>query len=168
MAQSRLQLQAWAGWRRTIEWALAGLVVAVLVVVFARHMRVVQGQGEFAAVKTTLGALRTALVIDYLHRHADPASGESVVKEPRSPFDLLQYPPVNYVGVVSARQAHVVAPGSWVYDSSCPCVGYRPLGDDWFDSPSGEPMAWYLLGGAPGPLQLTARERYLWQDQVLD
>jgi hypothetical protein len=168
MAQRRAQHLTWAGWSRTIEWALAGLVVAVLVVVFTRHMRVVQGQGEYAAVKTTLGALRTALVIDYLHRHADPAFDASVAKEPRSPFDLLQYRPVNYAGIVTARQALAVAPGSWVYDPACPCVGYRPVDDDWFDSPSGEPLAWYMLGGAPGPLQLTARERYLWQDQVLD
>lgn len=162
------QLRAWTHWSRTIEWALAGLVVAVLVAVFTRQMQVVQGQGEYAAVKTTLGALRTALVIDYLHHKASPASGASVAKEPRSPFDLLQYRPINYAGVVSARQSLVVAPGSWVFDPACPCVGYRPLDDAWFDSPGGEPLAWYRLEGAPGPLQLTARERYLWRDQLLD
>lgn len=167
MAQHRAPRRAWAHWSRTIEWALAGLVVAVLVAMFVRQMRVVQGQGELAAVKTTLGALRTALVIDYLHRKADPAAA-AAAKEPRNPFDLLQYRPVNYAGIVSVRQSLAVAPGSWIFDPACPCVGYRPMDDAWFDSPSGEPLAWYRLEGAPGPLQLTAGERYLWRDQVLD
>jgi hypothetical protein len=168
MAQSHSHRLIVTGWNRSIEWLLLTVVLAVLVVIFMRHMRVVQGQSEYAAVRTTLGALRTALVIDFLQQSAQSGAVGSVAKEPRSPFDLLKHSPANYAGIVSARQVSAVTPGSWVYDPECPCVGYRPLDDEWFDSPSGEVLAWYVMSGAPGPLQLTAKEKYRWQDQMLD
>ncbi|MBK9442634.1 MAG: hypothetical protein IPN53_15600 [Comamonadaceae bacterium] len=151
-----------------MEWGIAALLVAIVVVVFMKYMREVQAQGEYAAVRTTLGALRTALVIDHLLRHVAPVADSGVAKLSRSPFDLLARHPANYAGVFSGGKAQGVPAGSWVFDPVCPCVGYRPLDDGWLDSPSGDVMAWYQLSGAPGPLQLTARERYRWQDQVLD
>jgi len=153
---------------RVKEWGIAALLVAALVVVFMKYMREVQAQGEYAAVRTTLGALRTALVIEHLQRHVAPVADSVTAKPPRSPFDLLELRPANYAGVVSADKAQSVPAGSWVFDPACPCIGYRPLDDGWLDSPSGDVMAWYQLGGAPGPLQLTARERYKWQDHILD
>jgi hypothetical protein len=153
---------------RTVEWGVAALLVAALVVVFMKYMRDVQAQGEYAAVRTTLGALRTALVIEHLRRSADPTVDKSMVKSMKSPFELLDHLPANYAGIVDAKQPQSIPVGSWVYDPACPCVGYRPLTDDWLDSPSGELIAWYALSGSPGPLQLTAREHYRWQEHVLD
>ena len=49
---------------RIVEWSLLAAVIVLLVLLFARQVRVIQGQGELAAVKSTLGALRTALVLD--------------------------------------------------------------------------------------------------------
>jgi hypothetical protein len=154
--------------RRVVEWCVAAMLLTVLVVLFMKYMREVQAQGEYAAVRTTLGTLRTSLVIDYLKRHANPATGASDGKAPGSPFELLARRPTNYAGIVIDRNVQNVPVGSWVFDPVCPCVGYRPLNDGWLDSPSGEPMAWYRLSGAPGPLQLTAREQYRWQNQILD
>lgn len=153
---------------RVLEWGIAALLVAVVVVVFLKYMREVQAQGEYAAVRTTLGALRTALVIDHLQRSVTAGADAGVAKPPPSPFDLLERHPVNYAGVVSADKAHSVPAGNWMFDPVCACVGYRPQDDGWLDSPSGDVVAWYQLSGAPGPLQLTARERYRWQNQVLD
>ena len=159
-------------WSRTLEWSVMGLVVAMLVATFMHYMRVVQGQGEFAAVRSTLGALRTALVIDHLQRSAAQVSNASVIGSvsdaQRNPFDLLQHRPTNYSGVASREHAAAVMLGTWVFDPVCPCVGYRPLNDLWFDSPSGEFMAWFQLHGAPGPSQLTGQEIYRWQELVLD
>ena len=156
------------GWYRTLEWALAAAVVAVLVAVFMRHMRIVQGQSEQAAIRTTLGALRTAFVIDHLQRSVETSASLPVAKEPLNPFHLLQYRPLNYAGTVDSRKTFSVPPGSWVFDPVCPCVGYRPLDGHWLNIPSGDTVAWYQISGAPGPLQLTARENYRWQDQMLD
>ena len=46
----------------------------VLVLVFVRQVQVLQGQAELSAIKTTLGALRTALVIEHLRLKAGGAS----------------------------------------------------------------------------------------------
>ena len=167
MAERAMRPLSLPTWSRTLEWSVMGMVVAILVAAFMHYTRIVQGQGEYAAVRSTLGALRSALVIDHLQRSAAKPAG-AVVNGQRNPFDLLQQRPANYSGVASSEQAASVVPGSWVFDPLCPCIGYRPLDDLWFDSPSGEPMAWFQLQGAPGPLQLTGKEIYRWQGQLLD
>lgn len=156
-------------WSRLLEWSLVVGVIVVLGLVFARQVRVLQGQGELAAVRSTLGALRTALVIDHLQRQVS-AGRSPVVDVQRNPFKLLERPPGNYRGVFEAAELAVApAPaGSWVFDADCDCVGYTPLYAQWFVSPSGDAMAWYRLSGEPGPSQLTAKEAYVWQDEVLN
>lgn len=69
---------------------------------------------------------------------------------------------------MSAVQAATVPAGSWVFDPLCTCVGYVPIYAQWFDSSSGDVMAWYQVSGAPGPLQLTPKEAYVWQEQVMN
>jgi len=172
MAERAMRHLSLPTWSRTLEWSVMGLVVAILVVAFMHYTRVLQGQGEYAAVRSTLGALRTALVIDHLQRVtakiSNKGAADAVLNEPRNPFELLQQRPANYSGLASRQQAEMVLPGTWVFDPACPCIGYRPLDDRWFDSPSGELMAWFQLQGAPGPLQLTGKEIYRWQGQLLD
>lgn len=167
MAKDRSPPQALPGWRRVVEWGLLVAVIALLVWVFSRHARELQGQAERAAVQSTLGALRTALIIDHLHHSVAPQSAPAPAVT-TNPFELLQRPAPNYRGEVSASQTQAVPSGSWVYDPACACIGYRPLDDAWLDSPSGNPMAWFALSGAPGPLQLRARETYAWQGAALD
>jgi hypothetical protein len=150
-----------------IEWSLVAGLILVLAVVFVHRVRVVQGQAELAAVRSTLGALRTALVIEHLQQSVK-SGGVSVVAAQRNPFELLQRHPSNYRGEMTASDAAMGPAGSWVFDPACVCVGYLPMYAEWFDSPSGEAMAWYQLSGAPGPLQLTAKEAYVWQRQRLD
>ncbi|MEO8121025.1 MAG: hypothetical protein ABI606_17095 [Rhodoferax sp.] len=152
---------------RMLEWSLLAAVLVVLVLLFARHVRVIQGQGELAAVRSTLGALRTALVIDHLQKNVMDRSS-SVALTQRNPFELLQRQPANYVGEMTPVQAGAAPAGSWVFDPICVCIGYMPMDPQWFDSPSGEAMAWYQLRGAPGPLQLVAKEAYVWQGLVMN
>ena len=152
---------------RMIEWSLVAALIAVLALVFMHQVRVLQGQAELSAVKTTLGALRTALVLDHL-RHSVKENGASVASLQRNPFELLQRRPPNYRGELSRTDAETAPDGSWVFDPVCVCVGYRPLYAEWFDSPSGESLAWYQLSDAAGPWQLTAKEAYIWQGQVVN
>lgn len=150
-----------------VEWLLLALLIVVLLLLFSREARLVQGQAERAAVKATLGALRTALVLDHLQRQV--ARGKSsVASVQHNPFELLQRRPLNYLGERSAAQALAAPAGSWVFDPLCTCVGYVPIYAEWFDSPSGELMAWYQIRGAPGPLQLVAKEAYGWQGERLN
>ncbi|MDO8249713.1 MAG: hypothetical protein Q7T78_08360 [Rhodoferax sp.] len=152
---------------RVLEWSLLAGVLVVLVLLFARQVRVIKGQGELAAVRSTLGALRTALVIDHLQKKVMDGSSSVALKQ-RNPFELLQRQPANYVGEVTPAQAVAAPAGSWVFDPVCACAGYVPTDVQWFDSPSGEAMAWYQLRGAPGPMQLVAKEAYGWQGLLMN
>ncbi|MDO8767552.1 MAG: hypothetical protein Q7K57_02375 [Burkholderiaceae bacterium] len=167
MAKDRAPPPNVPSWSRLVEWSLLAGVIVVLGLVFARQMRVLQGQAELAAVKTTLGALRTTLVIDHLQKTV-VAKNSSMALVPRNPFELLQRQPVNYRGEMTPAAAAAAPAGSWVFDPVCTCVGYLPIYAQWFDSPSGDVMAWYRVSGAPGPLQLTAKEAYVWQGQVMN
>jgi len=152
---------------RMIEWSLVAALIVVLALVFMHKVRVLQGQAELSNVKTTLGALRTALVLDHL-QHSVSSRGTDLALLQRNPFELLQRRPTNYLGELSRAQAAAAPDGSWMFDPVCVCVGYRPLYAEWLVSPSGEPLAWYQLSGDAGPWQLTAKEAYIWQGQVMN
>jgi hypothetical protein len=150
-----------------VEWSIVALVIVLLVLVFSQRMRVLQGQAELAAVRTTLGALRTSLVLEHLRKSAALEDTSAELAQ-HNPFELLQHYPGNYFGEMSAKQAQTMPAGGWVFDPDCVCVGYLPIWGEWFDSPSGELMAWYRVRAESGPLQLVAREKYLWQGEVLN
>lgn len=150
-----------------VEWSILAVVILLLVLVFVRQVWVLKGQAELSVVKTTLGALRTAFVLDHLqNKVVSRALPVGLVQH--NPFELLQRHPVNYRGEMTAAAAQTVPAGSWVFDPVCICVGYLPLHAEWFDSPSGDVMAWFRVDGEPGPLQLTAKEAYVWQGQVMN
>ena len=153
--------------RGTVEWLLLAVVIVGLMWGFNRETRLVHGQAERAAVKATLGALRTALVLHHLQSSVTSAKS-SVVMAQHNPFELLQRRLLNYVGNMDAAQALAAPPGSWVFDPQCECVGYMPLNANWFASSSGSPMAWYAVRGAPGPLQLVPKESYWLLGEVFD
>ena len=151
---------------RIVEWSLVFLVTTVLVVAFVRQVRVVQGQMELASIKSTLGGLRTALVIDHLQRQVTIGRSTAMVPQ-RNPFELLQVRPANYLGNVSQMPTGDIVPGSWIFDAGCGCVGYKPMYSQWFESPNGEAMAWFRVVGSIGPLELVANEAYSWQGDVV-
>lgn len=153
--------------RRSAEWSLLVIVILVLMGVFAHRFRVVQGQGELAAIKTTLGALRTALVLDHLHT-AVAAGGQSVATTQRNPFLLLDHVPANYAGVLGDVQPEAVSPGKWVFDAYCACIGYAPLYPYATDGAGDVPMVWFLISAPPGPLHITPLHAYRWQGELIN
>jgi hypothetical protein len=155
------------GIRRMVEWMIVLGVILVLMLVFARQMRVLQGQAELSTVKTTLSALRTAFVIDHLREQVVEKTG-SPASPQHNPFELLQRYPTNYIGEMSPQQAAASPSGTWVFDPVCVCVGYLPIWGEWLNSPNGDIMVWYRVSGVTGPLQLTAKEAYVWQGQMLN
>ena len=166
MGQDRLPLQKVSNWsRRRVEWTLLVSLMVVVGLLFVREMRAVQGQTEAIAVQTTLGALRTALVIDHLQKIVSKTAPVAVAQ--RNPFELLQRRPANYWGELTLAEAALAPTGSWVFDPVCVCVGYVPMFAQ-IESPSGEVMLWFRVSEAPGPLQLTAKEAYVWHGQVMN
>ena len=153
--------------RRMVEWSIVVGTILLLLLVFARQVRVLKGQAELSAVKTTLGALRTAFVLEHLQsKVVSRALPVGLVQH--NPFELLQRYPVNYLGEVTDAAAQTLPPGSWVFDPACTCVGYLPLHAEWLDSPSGDVMAWFRVEGELGPLQLKVKEIYSWHGQELN
>lgn len=153
--------------RRMVEWSIVVSTILVLVLVFARQVSVLKGQAELSAVKSMLGALRVAFVIDHLHKSMVVVNS-SVALVQHNPFELLQRQPGNYLGEMKSTEAAAAPAGSWVFDPVCVCIGYLPLHSEWFDSPSGDVLVWFRVGGEPGTLQLTAKEAYVWQGQVMN
>lgn len=150
---------------RMVEWSLVAALILTVMVVFINRVQVLQRQAELAAVRSTLGGLRTAFVLQHLHREA--AQNQTGAALQRNPFELLERRPSNYFGETRPGELAAVPSGHWVFDAVCVCVGYLPVDATEFDSPSGDVMAWYRVEGATaGPLLLTAKERYAWQGQA--
>ena len=153
--------------RRAVEWSLLVLVILVLMAAFAHQLRVVQAQGELAAIKTTLGALRTALVIDHLQA-ATTSKGQLVEIAQRNPFLLLDHVPGNYVGAMAGSNADTLPPGNWVFDAYCNCIGYGPMYPFALTEGGGAPTLWFRISAPPGPLQISPVQAYRWQGELLN
>jgi hypothetical protein len=153
--------------RRLVEWSLVALLMGVLALVFLHQVRVIQRQAEFAGIKSTLGALRSAFVMQYLQAQL-PGQNSSATQLQRNPFELLDHRPVNYRGVIQPKDLNLVVNGSWVFEPVCSCVAYLPLDAAEFDSASGDAVAWFVVNTSTEPYQLMPKEAYVWQGQVLN
>lgn len=154
-------------WRRLTEWLAMAVLLLALIATFVHYSHYVRGQAELAAVKTTLGALRTALVVEHLRQQL-LARQEPELPMDFNPFKLLAQTPATYIGVMSHAQSQGATPGVWVYAPECPCVGYRPQDALWLDSPVYDSLIWFEVTGIPGVLQLKAREKYRWNNELID
>jgi hypothetical protein len=153
--------------RRLVEWSLMVLALVLLMGFFMRYVRHVQAQSEVAAVKSTLGSLRTALVLDHLTGTLSK-NVASAAQPQRNPFLLLGQAPANYAGELSNQKSTAVIPGNWVFDPFCGCIGYEPL---YFDSAANaheSAMIWYRVSAPPGPLLITAMQPYRWHGELVD
>lgn len=147
----------WSG--RLIEWCAVALVLLGLAFVFEREIRSLQAQSERVFVTSTVASLRTALVLNRLARELHPDDASLVVK---NPFLLLQQLPTNYAGEMPMRDIYQVAPGSWVFDPGCPCVGYRLLYPDWLEPRQEVGTIWFQMGKNGGNTSLTPLTPYRW------
>lgn len=155
------------GSRRMAEWALLALLIALVTVLMSRQAATVRGQAELASVKATLGGLRIAFVIDQVGLSRTRPNAPRNERQ-SNPFELLESRPLNYFGDTTTVDFTTVPPGSWVFDAVCDCVGYVPMDPQWLFAPGGQAVAWFQVTGTQGPLQLQAREAYLWQGQLID
>lgn len=154
-------------WIRWVEWAVVALVVLGLIAFYTQHSRRLQGQAELAAVRATVGALRSALVIEHLRQVV--AGERASMQVPPNPFDLLKQPPLNYSGVRSASSVRQPLPGHWFFDPACPCVAYAPTQAQWLDTYSADGLLWFRLQGGVGrAFELTAQAPYVWQSQSVN
>ena len=173
MATSYLPFRSRAFWNsRWVEWGVLALCIAVVMGVLWRYGQQVRAQSERAAVQSTLGALRTALVLDYVHgilpaakKTKAPAVSPVVAL---NPFNMLQQPAANYAGEVPAALMQEVAPGSWVFDKRCACIGYKPQDAGVIDSPRGAQAVWFTVEATEAAPQLRPIQAYIWAGLPLE
>jgi hypothetical protein len=152
---------------RVIEWCVLAALLLIVMGVFQRQMRAVQGRGELAAIQSTLGALRTAFVLEHI-RQTVAGHAQSVAAPQRNPFLLLESVPPNYAGEHAVLQLESTAPGSWVFDPVCSCIGYVLLYPQWLETPPDLTTLWFSVLGRTGPLTINAVGAYVWQGQVVN
>ncbi len=151
---------------RMVEWSILIVVVLVIVAVAGHSIRLLQGQAERSTVLSTLGALRTSLVIAHLQQVSAASTG-SFSAVPPNPFLALQTLPQNYRGEFTVNDLIATPLSGWVFDPLCACAGYVPLDAGWSDDPSPASALWFKVGPGPGPRLLTAQATYTWRGVVV-
>lgn len=152
---------------RAFEWSLIAVIAFGLIGILGRQSSALQTQAEVAAVQSTLGSLRTSLVIDQLQRAAREQSGVAVPPQQANPFMVQGRAPSNYMGEMARSRIGEVPPGVWVFDPVCPCIGYRPHNPQGLE-PERDPQAlWYRVSAPTGLMTITALEEYRWQGVVI-
>lgn len=151
--------------KRLFERCLLLTLIAVIAWALLDKARDMRSAAELSAFRSSLGALRVALVLDLMRSAVEVVSADGPVS--RNPFLLLARQPVDYAGDVSlaVAKAGAVAPGAWFFDGRCSCIGYRPRDDRRFLAESGSSLLVFQLS-PPGVLR--AREAYLWRGEVIN
>jgi hypothetical protein len=161
---------------RSFEWALVAAVVLTLMGLFLREFQLVQAHAERSAVKTTLGALRIAMVVDHVRVQTagvQPSATVSVTSAQhnlvRNPFLLLAQPPQVSTPTQAAAFESSVPSGHWVFEATCRCIGYKPQHDHGKAALGRSGMVWFnLIHQGSGPSQLVAQEAYEWNGELLN
>jgi hypothetical protein len=161
---------------RSFEWALVAAVVVTLIGFFLREFQLVQAYAERSSVKTTLGALRIAIVVEHVRTQTaglQPPTAITVTSTQHSsvasPFLLLAQQPKVSTPTETAAFESSVPQGYWVFGSTCRCVGYRPLHDQGKAASGRSGMVWFnLVRQGAGPNQLVAQEAYVWNGELLN
>jgi hypothetical protein len=161
--------------RRLTEWGvLLALILVVVGVGYAQTQRL-RGQAELARLRSSLGALRTALVVAHLEHTVKAGQANVVAAAPlglppvsRNPFLALAQLPPNYLGESTPLALVDLPGGNWVFDADCQCVGYKPSETGWLEAPVDAMALWFQVSAPPGPLQISAQRTYVWMGQKVE
>ena len=151
---------------RPFEWGVVVVVLAAIGGVFTWEYQQTEGQAEYASIQSTLGNMRTALLLDFLQRAASARPLAARGPE-QNPFPLLTPSADNYAGEVTMAEQSDVEPGNWMFDGQCVCVGYRPRHPQWLLPAKDPAVLWFRLTNTSGPIQVTAMHHYRWQGQPI-
>lgn len=150
-----------------VEWSILVVVLLAFVWFFGQYSKRVYSQAERAQVLTTLGALRTGMVLGHLHSTVQ-GNSKAGVKRSANPFDALDATPPNFGGEVVGRDVASVHPGQWVFDVQCGCVGYKPLYLDWLESQEKLDALWFQQRSLGAIGVLVPLDAYIWHGQRVE
>lgn len=152
---------------RMVEWGILALVLLAFVWFFGQYAKRVYSQAERAQVLTTLGALRTAMVLGHL-QSAVQGNSMAAVQRSANPIHALDSIPPNFGGEVVGRDVTAVRPGQWVFDVQCGCIGYKPLYLDWLESQENLDALWFQQRSLGAVGVLVPLDAYIWQGQRVE
>lgn len=119
----------WRGFT-LIELVIVICLVGVLASIFFKRVLFYQEMAEKAAMQQVVGALQTALILEFGHRMASGSGLNNVSKE--NPMDWLMQKPANYVGELSAFNPTLIERGNWVFDKGKHELIYLPDHTEYF------------------------------------
>ena len=110
-------------------------IISVLAIIFFKRVLFYQEMAEKASVQQVVGALQSALVLQFGHLMA--SGGEkNIVYE--NPMDWLMQKPGNYAGEFNQVNPSKMEPGTWVFDKSTHELIYYPDHAEYFKSSNSE------------------------------
>lgn len=149
-----------------VEWGILALVVLGIAWSLGYYAQHVHALAERAAVISTLGALRTSLVVQQITPTTRPATPR-IPASMGNPFDSLERYPPNYAGEVQGRNVSAVSPGQWAFDPQCQCIGYKPLYPQDLQSLEQLGALWFQQSRLGTAILLTPLDHYVWHGSVV-
>jgi len=99
-----------------LELLVVVCIVGVLASVLFKRVLYYQEMAEKAVMQQVVGALQSALIIQYGHRLTLGKSEEVNKLRDENPLDWLSLKPSNYAGEIASVNNSTVEPGNWVFD----------------------------------------------------
>lgn len=101
-------------------------IIGVLASIFFQRVWFYQEMAEKAAMQQVVGAIQTALVLEYGHRMAsnNGAALAGITRE--NPMEWLAVKPGNFAGALPVVRATEIEPGNWVFEKNTFELVYYP------------------------------------------
>jgi general secretion pathway protein G len=99
-----------------LEFAVAVVVVGILMGLLLQRLWYYQGEAEQAALQMTVASVRTALEIKAAQAKLPGRSTDLTFLTEENPLDLLKAKPANYAGELFSPSNEDVGAGNWCFD----------------------------------------------------
>jgi len=116
-----------------VELLVVVSLVAILASMLFSRVLFYQEMAEKAAMQQVVGALQSALVMQYGHRMTLGMGGELSDISTENPMNWLAQKPVNYLGEFNAIKPGAIESGNWAFDRSVHELIYVPDHVDYFE-----------------------------------
>jgi prepilin-type N-terminal cleavage/methylation domain-containing protein len=117
-----------------VELLVVISVVGILASVLFSRVLLYQEMAEKAAMQQVVGAVQSALVLQYGHRMALGLGAGINNISTENPLDWLAQKPANYAGEFSVVNPDAIVPGNWAFDLKSQELIYLPDHAEYFQS----------------------------------
>ena len=124
-----------------VEMLVVISIVSILASILFSRVLFYQEMAEKAAMQQVVGALQSALVLQYGHRMAHSIGPEIKNISTENPLEWLALKPQNYAGEFSAITRKAIGPGNWAFDLAKHELVYVP-GHDAYFAPGKDGVRW--------------------------